>query len=304
MIGKLLKFTGVFLLSIGYVTLCFAQPENIKSAFPVGTVFHQNISYAADKETKHLLDVYLPPNAKANTPLVIWVHGGAWMHGDKYADMGYMKNTIRAIIENGFALASIDYRLSTTAIFPAQIQDCFQAVEFLFSHAATYKLDKNRFALFGFSAGGHLASLLALSSNNNVETFYPAKKKHSFKIKAVVDFYGPSDFMLFFGQAKPEDVDNPIAKLLGSSPIVRPDLSKLASPVTYIDSGDPRFLIVHGEKDTEVPTTHSYLLKSYLDLAKVNNELVVVKDAPHYGEMFDTKEVKEKVISFLQRELK
>lgn len=297
-------FTSAFLVSILSLTFCFAQPDNIKNAFPSGTIFHQNISYAADKEPKHLLDIYLPPDAKANTPLVIWVHGGAWMHGDKYADMGYMKNTIRAIIESGFALASIDYRLSTTAIFPAQIRDCSQAVEFLYSNASTYKLDKDRFALFGFSAGGHLASLLALSSNNDVKTFYPETKKHSFKIKAVVDFYGPSDFMLFFGQAKPDDVDNPIAKLLGSSPIVRPDLCKLASPVTYVDSGDPPFLIVHGEKDTEVPTTHSYLLKSYLDLAKVRNELFVVKDAPHYGEMFDTTEVKGKVIAFLQRELK
>jgi acetyl esterase/lipase len=297
-------FTSAFLVLILSLKFCFAQPDNIKNAFPPGTIFHQNISYATDNEPKHLLDIYLPPEAKANTPLVIWVHGGAWMHGDKYADMGYMKNTIRAIVENGFALASIDYRWSTTATFPAQIQDCYQAVEFLYSNAATYKLDKARFALFGFSAGGHLASLLALSSNHDVKAFYPETKKHSFKIKAVIDFYGPSDFMLFFGQAKPEDVDNPIAKLLGSSPIMRPDLCKLASPVTYVNSGDPPFLIVHGEKDTEVPPTHSYLLKSYLDLAKVKNELFVVKDAPHYGEMFDTEEVKGKVIAFLRRELK
>ncbi len=285
-------------------SLAYSQPETIKNAFPPGTIFHQNIPYAGDTIKKHLLDVYLPAGGKSNLPLVIWVHGGAWMHGDKYADMGYMKNTIKAILNNGFALASIDYRQSTTKIFPAQIQDCYQAVEFLYTNAATYKLDKDRFSLMGFSAGGHLASLLGLSSNNDVTEFNSHVKRHSFKIKAVIDFYGPSDFMLFFGMAKPDEVDNPIGILLGTSPIVRPDISKLASPVTYVDADDPPFLIVHGENDAEVPPTQSYLLKSYLDLAKVKNELVVVKDAPHYGEMFDTDEIKTKVILFLKTQMK
>src|SRR5688500_3416279 len=147
---------------------CIAQPARLKDAFPAGTIFHKDIPYAGDTLKKHRLDIYLPAVANATLPLVIWVHGGAWMHGDKYADMGYMKNTIRSILENGFALASIDYRQSTSAIFPAQIRDCYQAVEFLYANAATYGLDKGRFALYGFSAGGHLASLLALSCNNNV----------------------------------------------------------------------------------------------------------------------------------------
>src|SRR6186713_286782 len=88
---------------------CVAQvPERLKDAFPEGTIYHQNVPYARDTIKKHLLDVYLPPNAKGNVPLVIWVHGGGWMLNDKYADMGYMKNTIRTILEKGYALASID----------------------------------------------------------------------------------------------------------------------------------------------------------------------------------------------------
>jgi acetyl esterase/lipase len=234
---------------------CIAQPAHLKDAFPAGTIFHKDIPYAGDTLKKHRLDIYLPAVANTNLPLVIWVHGGAWMHGDKYADMGYMKKTIRSILENGFALASIDYRQSTSAIFPAQILDCYQAVEFLYANAATYGLDKGRFVLYGFSAGGHLASLLALSCNNNVSAFSPERKKPAFKIKAVIDFYGPSDFQLFFGEAKPDQVDNPVGILLGASPIARPDISKLASPVTYVDHDDPPFLIVHGEKDTDVVET-------------------------------------------------
>jgi len=265
----------------------------------------QNIAYANDTLKKHLLDIYLPAKATASTPLVIWVHGGAWMLNDKYADMGYMKNTIRTILEKGYALASIDYRHSTTAVFPAQIQDCNQAVEYLYNHAATYKLDKNKFVLMGFSAGGHLASLLALSNNQNQPGFYAGNKKPSFAIKAVLDFYGPSSFLLFYGGADPTAPDEtPVAKLLGASPLKRPDLSNTASPVTYVDKNDPPFFIVHGEKDQDVPPVQSYLLKSYLDVAHVRNELTVVKGAPHYGEMFDTEEVRSKLFAFLDSVMK
>ena len=273
-------------------------------AFPKGTAFHQNIPYANDTLKKHLLDLYLPPNASMNTPVVIWVHGGAWMVNDKYADMSYMTGTIKAIIEKGYALASIDYRHSTTKIFPAQIQDCNQAIQFLYDQASKYKLDKNRFALMGFSAGGHLASLLALSNNSTVPDFYVNEIKPSFKIRVVLDFYGPSNFLLLFGTNEITDLDNPIAKLLGASPLVRPDISNLASPVTYVDKDDPPFFIVHGEKDKDVPKTQSYLLKSYLDLAHVDNALTVVKNAPHYGKMFDAEEIRVNLLLFLDRYMK
>jgi len=276
-----------------------AQPDRIKSIFPAGTQFLQNIPYANDTLKKHLLDIYIPPNARAINPVVVWVHGGAWMLNDKYADMGYMTNTIKSIIEKGYVLASIDYRHSTTAIFPAQIQDCNQALEFLHNNASKYKLDKTNIVLFGFSAGGHLASLLALSNNNTVTDFYPQKKKTSFKIKAVIDFYGPSDFLAMTAMGDPEMKGDPISTLLGSTPLKRPDISKTASPSTYVDKGDPPFIIVHGEKDESVPYQQSVLLQSYLNLAGVKNELVIVKGAPHYGTMFDTDEVKSKLFEFL-----
>jgi acetyl esterase/lipase len=284
---------------------CYSQaPERVKAWFPVGTIFHQNIPYAGDTLKKHLLDIYLPANATATTPLVIWVHGGGWRVNDKYADMGYMKNTVRSFIEKGYALASIDYRHSTTAPFPAQAQDCNAAIQFLYDNATKYKLNKDKFALIGFSAGGHLASLIALALNNNVSDFYPANKKPSFKIKLVLDFYGPSDFLSFVGAADPNITSDPISTLLGASPIKRPDLSERASPVTYVDKNDPPFFIVHGEKDNDVPYQQSVLLQSYLDLAKVKNELTIVKDAPHYGEMFDVEEIRGRLFAFLEANMK
>ncbi len=87
---------------------CYAQPDKIKSIFPAGTVYHHNIPYAGDTLIKHTLDVFLPPYAKANTPVVVWIHGGGWIQGNKYNDMGYMRSTLRGFLENGYALATIE----------------------------------------------------------------------------------------------------------------------------------------------------------------------------------------------------
>jgi acetyl esterase/lipase len=274
-------------------------PDHVLSALPEGTIIHSNIAYAGDTLKKHLLDLYLPVEGKENRPLVIWIHGGGWRVNDKYADMGYMKNTIRNIVKKGYALASIDYRYSTTAVFPAQMKDCMQAVQFLYDNAQKYKVDRSKFVLMGFSSGGHLASLLALSLNNNVIDFYPTSAKPSFRIAGVLDFYGPSDLLLFYGHALPGPDDSSIGILLGASPVRRPDLAKKASPVNYVDKNDPPFFIVHGELDDAVPPTQSHLLKSWLDVAGVKNDIHVVKGAPHFGEMFDTEEVQQKLFAFL-----
>ena len=227
--------------------ICFSSkaqlPSSLKDFFPPGTEVHENIPYAGDTLKKHLLDVYLPARTVNPLPVIIWFHGGAWMTNDKHADMGYMRNTVKSFIDSGYAFATIDYRFSTTAVFPAQIQDCNQAVEFLYNHADEYKLDKKRFAVIGFSAGGHLASLLALSNNDHVRDFYPAGNKISFSIRTAIDFYGPSDFIAMIGSAEHVDPKNPVAILLGAMPIDRPDLAKRASPTTYVDKADPPFLI-------------------------------------------------------------
>ena len=291
--------------SITVSLLCISQilfsqtPDHIRAIFPEQTVIHANVPYAKDTLKKHLLDIYLPAKIARAVPLIIWVHGGGWSVNDKYADMSYMKNTIRRFLENGYALASIDYRQSTTEKFPAQLTDCFQAVQFLHDQAGKYKLDRSHFVLAGFSAGGHLASLMALSLNNGVEKIFSGVRKPTFAIRGVLDFYGPSDLLLFYGNAVPGPDQSPIGVLLGASPLLRPDLSKAASPVTYVDKDDPPFLIIHGELDDAVPPAQSHLLKAYLDLAKVKNDIIIVKGAPHFGEMFDAEEVQKKIFDFL-----
>ncbi|MFD1314627.1 alpha/beta hydrolase fold domain-containing protein [Namhaeicola litoreus] len=290
-----------FILVMALIYQSCAQKNPVLDIFPVGTVLHGNIPYKDNASPKQLLDIYLPKNTQGKVPLVIFIHGGAWLHNDKYADMGYMKKTVSEIVSSGFALASIDYRFSTDAVFPAQIQDCNRAISFLYDNADTYNLDKERFALIGFSAGGHLASLAGLSKNDQIESFFMPGTSRSFHLKAVVDFYGPADLILFPGA---EDKNSPEALLIGAAPLDRPDLSKAASPVTYVDKNDPPFLIVHGENDDQVSPKQSRLLSSWLNVKGVPNELIIVEGAPHYGEMFDAEKVRKKVIPFLQKYLK
>ena len=302
-----MKYTHHSLLAVllsAITVISFAQTSPVQKLFPAGTVFHQNIPYANDTLQKHLLDIYLPPGAKKPLPLVVWIHGGAWMLNDKYADMGYMKNTLKSFIDSGYALASINYRYSTDSVFPAQIRDCNQAFEFLYQHASAYNIDKHKIAVIGFSAGGHLASLLALSNNNNVKVFHTTPTH--FTIKLALDFYGPSDFIMLANNpdTATNNTRNPVSMLLGALPVDRPDIAKLASPITYVDKDDPPFLIVQGEKDESVPNTQSKILHSWLTLNGVKNDLIIVPNAPHYGEMFDTVDIRNKVFEYLRTYLK
>lgn len=276
------------------------SPARIQERLPEGTTIHGNIPYNNDTLAKHLLDIYIPAGAEGKVPVVVFIHGGGWISNDKYADMGYMPNTINAMLNNGMAIASIDYRFAQDAVFPAILQDCNQAVSFLYDHADTYGLDTNNMALMGFSAGGHLASLMGTSQNNAVDALHNSGSYRPFQYKAVVDFYGPVDLVLFPGN---EDPESPEAILIGATPLQRPDLAKAASPITYIDPNDPPFLIIHGEKDDMVSNKQSKLLSAWLSQYGVDNELTIVKDAPHFGTMFDVEEIRSRVIAFLTEHL-
>ena len=294
----------ILIIAVVSYTFTFAQPPSpsqIQVRLPKGTTIHGNIPYNGDTLKKHLLDIYLPVNSKGNVPLVVFIHGGGWLGNDKYGDMGYMPNTLAAMLDNGMAIASIDYRFATDAVFPAILQDCNKAVSFLYDNADKYNLDKNKIALMGFSAGGHLASLMGTSQNNKVNDLYFPNTYRPFQYKAVVDFYGPTDLVLLPGN---EDEKSPEALLIGATPLSRPDLAKAASPLTYIDKNDPPFLIYHGEKDNIVSNKQSKLFSAWLKHYGVKNELTIVKDAPHFGTMYDVEEIRVKVIDFLKATLR
>jgi len=275
----------------------------VLSILPPGTHLHCNIPYANDTLQRHLLDIYVPGKNTVKRPVVIWFHGGGWRKGDKNSAMDNMDETVREMIQKKYTIVSVNYRYSSTDKFPAQIQDCYQAVEFIYEHAAEYNLDRSRIAVMGFSAGGHLAALLGLSNDNKINDFYPKAQSPRFKVKLIIDYYGISDLVTLTGPGA-TDPHIGVTLLTGASAADRPDLSRKASPIQYIDKNDPPCLIFHGDRDEAVSLDQSILLKSELDKAGVKNELMVIKGAPHAGPMFDTENVRRKLFTYLHAYLR
>ena len=274
----------------------------IKSNFPDGIVYKTDIVYKTVNGVDLKLDFYRIENGGPECPVVVSIHGGAWLSGTKNDDIHYSTQLFRKLLENGYAVVSIEYRLSQAAKFPAQIQDCNDAIEFIYQKSKEYKLDKNNIAVMGGSAGGHLAALAGTSSTHRIPEFYTNGKKPHFKIKAVIDFFGPSDFIAMRGNSGWIDHDDPNsaeAQLLGFPPLLRPDLARLVSPTTYVTWQTPPFLIFHGDKDPVVQYTQSVILHSYLDLAGVKNKFITVKGAGHGGPEFGSEEYNEEILEFL-----
>ncbi|NCD68152.1 alpha/beta hydrolase [Mucilaginibacter agri] len=281
-----------------------AQSNNpIIGLLPRGTIMFENLSYDDDTLTRHKLDIYVPPTGKTTYPVVVWLHGGGWRKGDKYSAMDFMGSTAHEMIKKGFAIVSINYRYSSTDKFPAQIQDCNDALRFINRSGNKYHLDKNNIAILGFSAGGHLAALSGLSNNNNVTGFYSNGQIEQSKIKLIIDYYGISDLETLTGPGT-TDPNTGVQLLIGAKATEAPDKAREASPVSYIDKNDPPFLIVHGDKDQAVNNGQSIELSKRLSQSGVNNELVIVPGAPHGGNAFDAQFIRAKLFAFLKSYLK
>ncbi|GAA4324245.1 alpha/beta hydrolase [Mucilaginibacter gynuensis] len=263
----------------------------------------RNIPYVANGHPQQNFDLYIPNNAKKPMPVILWIHGGAWEGGfKKWIDVAYL-------VGQGYAIASIDYRFSQHAIFPAQAIDCNEAIYYIWKNAAKYNLDVNRFVIGGGSAGGHLASLIGLSYNNKVKGFYnDINKSSKIRIRGVLDFYGPADFNVVHGTATLsfdyDDEKSAVTRLLGAMTLDRPDIAAYASPVTYIDKDDPPFIIFHGDKDQLVPFWESRQFYARLKLAGVKAELVKLPGVGHAGGEFSAPAMQKKVIDFLNEVLK
>jgi len=211
----------------------------------------------------------------------VWVHGGGWVFGSKE------DTPALDLVANGFAVASINYRFSKEALFPAQLDDCKAAVRWLRSHADNYKIDPDRIGAFGMSAGGHLVALLGTTGDIDEAPGNAGAENVSSKVQAVCDWCGPTDLLTIAGQAgkdnelKLRSKDGPVALLLGGLPEKKKQLAKEASPVTFVAKGDPPFLIMHGDKDKVVPLRQSEELYKALEKAHVDAQLIIVKDGGH-----------------------
>ncbi len=251
------------------------------------------------------LDLYLPEAANISLPLIIWVHGGGWLGGDK-GDCPAL-----GMVARGYAVASLNYRLSTEAIFPAQIQDCKGAIRWLRAHARKYRLDTDRFGAWGASAGGHLVALLGTSGEvREIEGDIGGNLDQTSGVQCVIDWFGPTDMSVFFQQAakgtnvfKGDPDRSPITTLFGGLMRDHMDLVRLANPITFIRKNNPPFLIMHGDHDPIVPLGQSEILAEALKQNGVDVQFEVLEGAGH-GNGFDRPSILPLMVQFMDRHLK
>lgn len=242
---------------------------------------YSDLAYVTDGHERQKLDLYVPAG-DGPFPLLVWIHGGAWQAGSK------SNPPAMPWLNRGVAVASLNYRLSQHALFPAQIEDCKAAIRWLRASAGQYHLDTKRLVVWGSSAGGHLVALLG--TTGDTRKFDAGEHlDQSSAVTAVVDWFGPTDFLQMnpmsgdLGAIDHDAADSPESKLIGGPIRFNPDKVMTANPITYISFGDPPFLIMHGDKDPLVAHGQSVILFDALRDAGVTAELYTVKGAGHGG---------------------
>ncbi len=246
-------------------------------AFPSGVKAYRDIVYQTNPGYRpQVVDIYVPATPGPH-PLVLYIHGGGWQgghtrHSGALADF---PKVLAAFAAEGFIVASLEYRLSSEARFPAQLQDSNAALRFLRANAGKHRIDAKRVGVWGGSAGGHLAALTAVTCRDTA--LDPAAASDGC-VQAAVTWYGVYDFS---GMTATPDGNAAGAKLLGCDKICPDDKVRSVSPVTYIDAKDPPFLLIHGDDDKVVPVEQSHLGEAALKKAGVPVEAIYIPAVDH-----------------------
>jgi len=270
-----------------------------------------DIPYASLSPSQNL-DIYLPDNGDGPFPVIMYLHGGAFSIGDK-RDI-YVLNILKTI-KRGYALVSVNYRLSGEAIFPAGLQDVKAAIRWVRANSEQYQLDGNRIAVWGCSSGANYAAMICLTDRvAEFEDLSLGNPEYPCNVQAAVDWFGPTDFLKMdeqleengFGLADHGAPDSPESRYLGAKISEVPLKVALANPMTYVHETMPPILIQHGRLDDLVPVQQSMMfvekLEKYVSLDRF--EFDIIEGAGHADPLFETDENMERVFSFLDKHLK
>lgn len=271
---------------------------------PPGVRQISDIVYATVGSTQLHMDIGLPEKMPDTPlPVVVWIHGGGWKTGT------YKWNRSAWFVKHGYASVSVQYRFIDQARFPAQIHDCKAAIRFLRANAGKYGIDPNRIGVWGGSAGGHLAALLGTSGGIKELEGESGNAGQSSRVQAVCEWYGPNDLAMGIRDPEPGRKKPPLlVQFLGATLEEKPELYKLASPITHISKDGPPFLIVHGDADELVPFTQAQVFYDALKKAGVDATLIKVKGGNHgltaKGMQPSEEEIEKRMVEFFDRKLK
>jgi acetyl esterase/lipase len=229
------------------------------------------------------LDLYCPEKVSGRLPMIVWIHGGGWSRGRKEGHSPAV-----TLVQDGYAVASIDFRLTGVAPFPAQIEDCKAAVRWLRANASKYNLDPDRIGVWGFSSGGHLAALLGTSGGVKELEGNGDNMSYSSRVQAVCVVSGPGDLLQLYRDATgPSGAEmNPKVKpgleaLIGVPVEENKTKAMAASPISYVSKDDPPFLIIQGENDPTVPVSLTQSFFAALKAAGVDATLEIATGRGH-----------------------
>ncbi len=258
---------------------------------------YTDLVYSTVDQIELRLDIHVPSNA-TKAPLIVWIHGGGWQGGDK--SQCVPAKTFQARNPE-YAVASINYRLSQQAIFPAQLIDCKTAIAWLRANAATYKIDASRVAVWGNSAGGHLAALVGTTAGWQGVS---AAVDRGSRVSAVVDYFGPTDLISFVqtpGYTSSALPTSGASLLIGGPVLENLKAARNASPSEYVTSDDAPHFIVHGTNDPLVPAAQSQLLHDLLTAKRVQSTLTLIPNAGHGGLPFINPSLLDRVATFIRK---
>ena len=266
------------------------------------STIQRDIEYATVDDHRLLLDLHLPASREIPPQLIVWVHGGAWRSGSKKS------MPLKELVNKGYAIASIDYRLSPVAKFPAQIHDIKAAIRFLRDKQSEFGYNANKIAIAGSSAGGHLVALVGVTNGHeSLEGHVGEHLKQSSDVHAIVDLYGPTNFLTILKQSTPHGLGVRVPALqllLGGQPEDKVELAQLASPVFHVDQDDPPLLVIHGDQDPQVPINQSHELHGKYEQLELPVQFEVVHSGAHGGPQFYDDHRIELIDQFLKSALK
>lgn len=240
-----------------------------------------DLVFAQRKTGDLLLNLYRPPATETPVPVIVWLHGGGWFTGDRTLTPDLAQH----VSATGMAVASIEYRLSGQALFPAQLHDVRAAIRFLRASAGQFGLDPRAVGVWGASAGGHLAALAGLTGHL---TALPGEERNDgdVSVQAVAESYAPVDLAAVVAEAQAslpgaDGANTPEARLLGGHPAQRPHLAQQANPLYWVSPSAPPFQISHGTGDVLVSHRHSERLHQALTAAGTSSELYLLEGYRH-----------------------
>lgn len=284
-----MKSSAITFLALLAATV-FASAQNAPTNLPPDIEFAGDVAYVSAAHEWQKLDIAYFKKGEPR-PLLVWIHGGAFMTGDKAENHAIWADLMKA----GYSVATINYRLSGDAKWPAQITDCKAAIRFLRAHAKDYNLAPGRIAVWGSSAGGHLAALVGTSGG--------AKKfdvgehlDHSSAVSCSVDMFGPIDFEKMPQFTSPT---SPEAKMWGRSTSEALDLAREASPISYLTQDTPPILILHGDADNVIHISQSQLFHDAMQKAHTPGDFITLPSVGHSHVAVWTKE-RERIMTFFK----